>query len=84
MLIVRIGAIAVLLFLLGGVLINGCLMLISPRIWFRLPGWLRAVYGISPNRYSSGWGAVQIRLAGLVFLGILFAVLFSVMSRNHT
>jgi hypothetical protein len=69
----RIMAIA-----LGSLLvINGAFMLASPRAWFKLPAWLAASRGpLTPEKYSSGWGAVQVRLAGAVFLGTVIWVIY--------
>lgn len=50
---------------------NGVLMLVSPRLWFRAPHWARLSGGLSEAKYSSGWGAIQIRLLGACFLAIM-------------
>lgn len=44
-------------------------MLISPRRFFLLPTWIRAQGTLTPERYSSGWGALQLRLLGAVSIG---------------
>lgn len=51
--------------------INGAFMLVSPRAWFRLPGWLRAQWSLAENEYSTGWGAVHVRLTGGFILAII-------------
>ncbi len=70
-----IGYIA--LFVLVSVLVvNGMYMLVSPRRWFRLPGWIRMTGTLREDRYASGWGAVEVRLAGAgaFAIGLLFGV----------
>jgi hypothetical protein len=59
-------AIAILL-----MLINAVLMLLSPRRWFALPGWLRAKGTLTRERYESGWGAIQLRAVGALILASL-------------
>lgn len=60
---VVVGVVAALM------IINGSVMLISPRAWFRLPSWLRAQGTLTEDRYAKGWGAVQVRIAGGLILG---------------
>lgn len=48
--------------------INASVMLLSPRTWFRLPGWLRAQGTLTENKYGAGWGAVQLRFGGALIL----------------
>ncbi|HTU50031.1 MAG TPA: hypothetical protein VMF56_05515 [Acidobacteriaceae bacterium] len=55
--------------------INAAFMLASPRGWFRLPGWLRAQGTLVEQKYSSGWGAVQLRLTGgLILIAVAWVV----------
>jgi hypothetical protein len=56
--------------------INTVCMLISPRAWFRLPGWLRAQGTLTPERYADGWGAIQVRITGALLLGLLIWGIF--------
>lgn len=51
---------------------NAVIMLISPRVWFRIPPWIRFSGSLSAEKFSSGSGAIQVRLLGACFLGILF------------
>jgi hypothetical protein len=53
------------------VVTNATLMLISPKIWFRVPRWIRFSGSLSETQYRSGWGAIQIRLLGACFLAIM-------------
>lgn len=48
--------------------INASFMVVSPRAWFRLPGWLRAQGTLTQDKYSTGSGAVQLRIAGVLIL----------------
>jgi len=59
--------------------INALFMLISPRAWFRLPGWLRAQGTVTEERYSVGWGAVQLRIAGGLILGSICWVAYQLL-----
>jgi hypothetical protein len=60
--------------------INGGFMLASPRAWFKLPAWIASWGSQTPQKYSSGWGAVQVRLAGAVFLGVVIWVIWGMFS----
>ena len=70
--ILRIGAIALGLL----VVTNGAFMLVSPSAWFMLPGWFapRSAH-ITPEKYACGW-ALELRLVGLVFLGMPIWVVY--------
>jgi len=55
--------------------INGALMLASPRVWFRLPRWLGVHGSLTEDRYATGWGAIQVRIAGgLSLAGIIWVL----------
>ena len=60
-----IGAFGVLL------AVNGAFMLASPRAWFRLPRWMGLQGSLTEEKYSTGWGALQVRLTGAVFLAFI-------------
>ena len=49
-------------------IINASVMLVSPRAWFKMPGWLRAQGALTENKYGSGWGALQLRIGGALIL----------------
>jgi len=56
-------------------LVNGAFMLVSPRAWFRLPDYLRFSGSLTEERYSSGWGGLQTRITGGLFVsGILWVI----------
>ena len=62
--------------------INAAFMLASPRTWFHLPAWLRAQGSLTEDRFSSGWGAVQIRLTGAAILGLIAWVLYDMLLKR--
>ena len=64
----RIAGVCLGILLMVYIAINAAFMLISPRAWFHLPAWLRATGSLTEERFSSGWGALQVRLAGAAFL----------------
>ena len=47
---------------------NAIVMLISPRAWFRLPHWIRLSGSITEAKFSTGKGALQVRMLGGCFL----------------
>jgi hypothetical protein len=58
--------------------INGAFMLASPRAWFELPEWLAASRGpLTPEKHSSRWGALEVRLVGAVFLSAGIWVIYN-------
>ena len=63
--------------------INAAVMVASPRSWFRLPGWLRAQGSLMENKYSNGWGAVQVRLTGGIVLIAIAWVLYDMLLRHR-
>ena len=50
---------------------NATLMLISPRIWSRIPEWCRLSGSHTRRKHESGWGAVQVRVLGACFLAVI-------------
>jgi len=56
--------------------VNAFFMLVSPRAWFRLPGWIRAQGSLAEQKYASGRGAVEVRLTGAVILAGIAWVLY--------
>jgi hypothetical protein len=68
---------------LGAVLlVNALFMLASPRAWFRLPRWVGAQGSLTQEKYASGWGGMQVRLAGAVMLGFIAWVLYHSLARQ--
>jgi hypothetical protein len=59
-------AIIVAVFVL--MLFNAAVMIISPSMWFRLPSWLRAQGTLTREKYSSGAGALRLRLLGVIVI----------------
>lgn len=64
--------------------VNGLYMLVSPRAWFRLPGWLRAQGTLTRERYTAGWGAIQVRIAGAALLCLIIWGLFEIFHVRST
>jgi hypothetical protein len=56
-------------------IINALFMIISPRAWLRLPGWIRARGTLMEDKYRDGGGQLQLRVAGGVILASLAWVL---------
>ncbi len=63
--------------------INALFMLASPRAWFRLPKWLRAQGTMTEDRYGSGWGAIQVQLAGGLILGAIAWVVYDMFLKHR-
>jgi hypothetical protein len=59
--------------------VNALLMLFSPRLWFRLPTWVRANARFTTERHSVGFGAVQVRILGGVVLAVLVVVILVIL-----
>jgi hypothetical protein len=57
--------------LCGVLIFNGLFMLVSPRAWFALPEWAGFRGKLSAEKYSRGWGALQVRITGAMLLGLL-------------
>jgi hypothetical protein len=58
------------------VVFNALYMVVSPRAWFRLPGWLRSSGTLTEEKFSTGWGGLQVRVAGALFLTVIAWVLY--------
>ncbi len=58
------------------VVINAFFMLVFPKVWFRLPGWILAKGTLTEKRFASGWGAIEVRLTGAIMLGTIGWVLY--------
>jgi hypothetical protein len=61
------------------IVVNPSVMLVSPRTWFRLPGWLRAQGTLTERQYGRGWGAVQLRIGGCVVLASIGWIVFDML-----
>jgi hypothetical protein len=62
--------------------VNALFMFASPRTWFRLPQWVRAQGSLTEERHASGWGGIQVRLAGAVMLAVIGWVLYNSLIRR--
>ncbi len=68
---------------LGVVLfVNAIFMLVSPKTWFRLPSWIRTQGSSTADRYTSGWGGIEVRSAGAILLGFIAWVLYHSLVRQ--
>ena len=81
---IRLLGICIALLLVLWISINAAVMLASPRRWFHLPAWLRLEGSLTEDKYSIGWGAVQIRLTGAALLALIAWVLYDMLLRRHT
>jgi len=61
--------------------INAFLMLVSPKAWFRLPGWMLAKGTLTEKKYGQGWGAIQVRLTGAMTLSLIVWALYDALRR---
>lgn len=60
--------------------LNGAVMLISPRKWFDMPGWLAFRGNLTRQRYGFGWGTLQVRVLGALLLGFVACVVWQLCS----
>ena len=73
------GALAITVFMIA---VNALYMLISPRAWFRLPGWIRANGSLTEKQYASGWGAAQVRITGGMGIAVILWVFYDAVLRH--
>jgi integral membrane sensor domain MASE1 len=55
---------------IAAVFVNSSLMLISPKLWFRMPTWMR-LSNLPEAKFRGGWGGIQVRLLGAIFLAVI-------------
>jgi hypothetical protein len=60
----------------AAIAVNAFYMLLSPKAWFRLPDWILAKGTLTEKRFASGWGAMEVRLAGAAMLAVIAWVLY--------
>jgi hypothetical protein len=72
--VLRVIDIAIVVIIAGLFVFHGALMLVSPKAWLALPYWIRG--NGREEEYGSGWGAVQVRIIGALFLGGIGWVLY--------
>lgn len=58
--------------------VNAFFMLFSPRLWFRLPGWIRGNARFTDDQHGSGLGALQVRMLGAVVLLVLTVIIVGI------
>jgi hypothetical protein len=67
-----------------GLLVNALFMFLSPRAWFRLPNWFPArSSSMTEERFRSGRGAIEVRLAGAAMLALIVWVLYDMFLRRR-
>ena len=78
------GVIVWLLFgaVVAGVLINAASLFLSPRAWSRWPSWLRGKGQFAERRYSDGWSAWPIRIAGAILVGAMLWIVYEALVRR--
>lgn len=54
--------------------LNGAVMVVSPKKWFRLPSSIRMTGTLRKEQYTAGWG-LEIRLAGIAVLIVMAVIL---------
>jgi len=79
----KIIVVLLLVYVAIAIVINGLFMFVSPRAWFRLPRGLKVSGSLPAGRYSSGWGAIEVRVAGAAVLGLMAYLLRRVFAGNH-
>jgi len=67
----------------SAIAVNALFMLISPRHWFALPDWIRAQGTLTKKDFGTGGGAIQVRTAGGLALGIIIWVLYDALLRHR-
>jgi hypothetical protein len=77
----RVGIVVVLAFAVVFAA-NAAVMLVSPRAWFRIPRWLGSQGSTTMKEYGSGWGAIQVRLTGALFLAGMGWVLYDLFVKH--
>ena len=73
---VRIFGWVMLATLVVVLVINWACMLISPRTWLRLPGWLNSAGPSFRERYTDGRGLMELRFVGAVCLAFIGWVIY--------
>jgi hypothetical protein len=59
---------------------NAAIMLVSPRLWFRLPYWSGVHGTMTERKYGDTWGRLQIRTLGGMFLAIPLWIIYDIIS----
>jgi hypothetical protein len=52
--------------------LNGIIMFISPRSWFRMRFWLGFSANLRESKYVRGLGPIQVRLLGMCLIALVF------------
>lgn len=68
-------------FLGFGLVVNGLFMLFSPKAWFRLPGWFAGRGSLIETKYGNGFGAMQVRVLGAIFVAVPMWCVYDALSK---
>jgi hypothetical protein len=58
---------------------NGIVMLVSPKMWFRLPSWLAGRGTMTELKYGNRNGYLQVRALGAILIAAVAYVLISLL-----
>jgi hypothetical protein len=62
--------------------VNGLLMVVSPKTWFRLPKWIGVHGSLAKDKYSSGPASIEVRILGAIFVGFVGWVIYDSLFRQ--
>jgi hypothetical protein len=69
-------------FLVGAyIFFNATVMLISPKLWFRLPSWFAPRGTMAERRYGNKRGYIQVRALGAIFFAVIVWMIYSLYGR---
>ncbi len=60
---------------------NATVMLISPKLWFRLPSWFAPRGKMTERRYGDRRGYRQVRFLGAIFFAAIVWMIYSLYGR---
>jgi hypothetical protein len=63
----------------GLVLANGVVMLVSPVMWFRLPAFLAFRGTLRPDRLATAGGRLEVRVLGFVLVAVIVSAVGHIM-----
>jgi len=59
---------------------NAAIMLVSPKLWFRLPSWIGVRGTITEQQYGNTNGYLIVRMLGTIFLVAGLGIIYGVIS----
>ncbi len=63
------------------VFFNATVMLISPKLWFRLPSWFAIRGTMTERKYGNRRGYGQVRILGAIFFAAIVWMIYSLSGR---